>query len=132
MFPKRRPTFEKTQSEKLILPELADIIARSPTGDLTFPVNDYGCALGKREGVPEQNERLVRGSRLARPWRQRKNAATEFQLTALFGWTTLTQALAYIKKAKKSGWQPTPQTSWSERLGTKIVPLRSKNCPIVN
>jgi hypothetical protein len=42
MFPKRRPTFEKTQSEKLILPELADIIARSPTGDLTFPVNDYG------------------------------------------------------------------------------------------
>lgn len=93
-----------------ILPELQRIIDRSPCGDLTFLVNDYGKpftakGFGNRmkkwcleAGLPECSSHGLRkiGATIAA-----ENGATDHQLMAIFGWKSIAEAQRYTKKARQ-------------------------------
>jgi integrase len=97
-------------SEKPLLPELARIIAASPTGDLTFLVTAYGrpfTAAGfggwfrdrcNEAGLPHCTAHGLRkaGASLAA-----ENAATVNQLMAIFDWDTPAQAKIYTDAADR-------------------------------
>jgi integrase len=86
-----------TVSEKPVLPILADIIAKSPTGDLTFLVtkhckpftaNGFGNWFRDRcdeAGLPQCS---AHGLRKAGATIAAENGATDRQLMAMFDWTT--------------------------------------------
>jgi integrase len=93
-----------------ILPELQRIIDRSPCGDLTFLVNDYGKpftakGFGNRmkkwcleADLPECSSHGLRkvGATIAA-----ENGATDHQLMAIFGWKSIAEAQRYTKKARQ-------------------------------
>lgn len=97
-------------SKKPILPALADIIARSPTGDLTFLVTEYGrpftpAGFGgwfrercDEAGLPQCTAHGLKkiGASMAA-----ENGATLPQLQAMFDWDTPGQAQTYIKAASR-------------------------------
>jgi integrase len=97
-------------SEKPILLVLADIIARSPTGALTFLETDFGkpfTAAGfggwfrKRcdeAGLPQCS---AHGLRKAGATMAAENGATDRQLMALYDWTSEKQANAYTAAANR-------------------------------
>lgn len=97
-------------SEKPILPVLADIIARSPAGDLAFLVTAYGkpfTAAGfggwfrKRcdeAGLPQCS---AHGLRKAGATIAAENGATDRQLMALYDWTSEKQANVYTAAADR-------------------------------
>jgi len=99
-----------TASEKPILPELARVIAASPTGDLTFLVTEYGkpfTAAGfgawfrKRcdeAGLPHCT---AHGLRKAGATLAAEAGATDRQLMAMFDWTTASQATVYTAAADR-------------------------------
>jgi integrase len=97
-------------SEKPWLPELASVVAASPTGDLTFLVTDYGKPFSSpgfgnwfrkmcdRAGLPDCSAHGLRkvGATLAA-----EGGATDRQLMALFDWTSADQASIYTAAADK-------------------------------
>jgi integrase len=99
-----------TVSEKPVLPILADIIARSPTGDLTFLVTKHGkpfTANGfgnwfrdrcDEAGLPQCS---AHGLRKAGATIAAENGATDRQLMAMFDLTTPSQASVYVRAADK-------------------------------
>jgi len=97
-------------SEKPILPVLADVIARSPTGALTFLETEYGkpftaAGFGKwfRDRCDEAglSECSAHGLRKAGATIAAENGATDRQLMALYDWTTAAQANVYTAAANR-------------------------------
>jgi integrase len=97
-------------SEKPLLPELARIIAASPTGDLTFLVTAYGkpfTAAGFGGWFRDRcNEAgllscSAHGLRKAGATLAAENGATVNQLMAIFDWETPAQAKIYTDAADR-------------------------------
>jgi integrase len=90
-----------------ILPALQQIIDASPTGEMTFLVNDFGrpftdAGFGNwfrdrcvEAGIPGR----AHGLRKAGATIAANNGATAHQLMAIFGWDTLKMAEAYTRAA---------------------------------
>jgi integrase len=101
---RREPTY------KPILPRLADIIAQSPTGDMTFLVTSFGKPFTpagfsnwfrdrcNEAGLPHCS---AHGLRKAGATIAAENGASEQQLMAIFDWTTASQAVVYTRKANR-------------------------------
>lgn len=97
-------------SEKPVLPVLQDVIERSPTGDLTFLVTEYGKAFTPagfggwfRDRCDEAGLKhcSAHGLKKAGATIAAENGATAPQLMAMFDWDTLAQAQVYIDKANR-------------------------------
>lgn len=91
-----------------ILPELEDIMAASPLGDLTFLVNAFGNGFTEagfgnwfRDRCDEAGLKgySAHGVRKAGASRAAERGATERQLMAMFGWRTGKQAAHYTRDA---------------------------------
>ena len=97
-------------SEKPVLPVLAEILARSPTGALTFLETEYGRRSRRtgfggwfrkrcdEAGLPHCS---AHGLRKAGATIAAENGATDRQLMALYDWTTREQANAYTAAANR-------------------------------
>ena len=93
-----------------ITPDLAAALAATPTGDMTYLVNDLGRAftingLGNKmrdwcdaAGLPQCSSH---GLRKAAAVILAENGATAPELCALFGWSKLETAEIYIREAQK-------------------------------
>ncbi|MFY9768915.1 MAG: tyrosine-type recombinase/integrase [Xanthobacteraceae bacterium] len=110
-FVPRKTRYKRLEAtEKPILPILADIIARSPTGDLTYLVTEYGrpfTASGfgnwfrarcDEAGLPHCS---AHGLRKAGATIAAENGATDRQLMALYDWTSEKQANVYTAAANR-------------------------------
>jgi len=111
--PRKTRHVSKAMSEKPLLPALAEVIAGSPRGPLTFLVTDQG-KVGKpftangfgnkmREwcdtaGLPECT---AHGLRKVAAMLAAENGATTKQLMALFDWLSPQMAEIYTRKAEK-------------------------------
>ena len=93
-----------------ILPVLQSVIDASPTGDLTFLVNEYGnpfTAAGfgnkMRQWCDEAclPECTAHGLRKAGAVIAAENGATPHELMAIFGWLTLKEAERYTRAAEQ-------------------------------
>lgn len=90
---------------------LAALIAASPTGTRSYLVSERGkpfasaASLGNAVQRWTEEARLphcsLHGLRSAGATRAAENGATAHQLMAIFGWTTLSQAERYTKKAER-------------------------------
>jgi integrase len=110
MVPAKTRYRRRTMSHKPILPVLADIIARSPTGDLTFLVTGFGkpftvAGFGNwfrdrcnEAGLPQCS---AHGLRKAGATLAAENGATDRQLMALYDWTSEKQANVYTAAASR-------------------------------
>jgi integrase len=107
-----RKTRHKRQeiSEKPILPELAEVIAQSPTGDLTFLVTEHGkpfSAAGFGNWFRDRCDEAglkhcsAHGLRKAGATIAAENGATDRQLMALYDWTSEKQANTYTASANR-------------------------------
>jgi integrase len=93
-----------------ILPPLAESIAATKTGDLTFLVSEYGRPWAKESfgnwfkdtcrvaGCPGS----AHGLRKAGATRAAERGATERQLMAIFGWSSPRMAAHYTRAADRS------------------------------
>lgn len=93
-----------------ITPDLAAALAATPTGDLTYLINDLGKAftingLGNKmrdwcdaAGLPQCSSH---GLRKAAAVILAENGATAPELCAIFGWSKLETAEVYIREAQK-------------------------------
>jgi integrase len=93
-----------------VLPELMDILAQTPVGNLAFIVtefgkpfttNGFGNWFRKRcdeAGLPACT---AHGLRKAGAAIAAENGATERQLMAIFGWSTMKEAARYTKAARQ-------------------------------
>jgi integrase len=93
-----------------ITPDLAAALAATPTGDMTYLVNDLGRAftingLGNKmrdwcdaAGIPQCSSH---GLRKAAAVIMAENGSTAPELCALFGWSKLETAEIYIREAQK-------------------------------
>lgn len=93
-----------------MLPELKAALDEGPTGNMTFLVTEYGKpfsikGLGNKMRVWCDEANLphctMHGLRKAGATRAAENGATEKQLMAIFGWTTMEQATYYTEKANR-------------------------------
>lgn len=93
-----------------ILPELRSALEEGPTGNLTFIVTERGTpfsvkGLGNRMRKWCDDADLfhcsMHGLRKAGATRAAENGATEKQLMAIYGWTTMEQAAYYTEKANR-------------------------------
>lgn len=93
-----------------ILPELAEVIAASPTGDLTYLVTEYGqpfTAAGFGGWFREQCDKAglpqctAHGLRKAGATILAERGATDRQLMALYGWSSSSQANTYTAEADR-------------------------------
>lgn len=93
-----------------MLPELESALAEGPIGNLTYLVNDLGKpfsvkGLGNKMRAWCNKAGLfhcsMHGLRKAGATRAAENGATEKQLMAIFGWTTMEQAAFYTEKANR-------------------------------
>jgi integrase len=106
-----------------LLPVLAETIAKSKTGDLTFLVTEAGTPFVKesfgnwfRDACREAGcPGSAHGLRKAGATRAAENGATVNQLMALFGWKTEKMALLYTRKADR------------KRLAAAAGPLLARN-----
>jgi integrase len=110
MVPRKTRHRRLEASEKPILPALADIITRSPTGDLTFLVTKFGkpftaAGIGNwfrdrcnEAGLPQCS---AHGLRKAGATIAAENGATDRQLMALYDWTSEKQANTYTASANR-------------------------------
>jgi integrase len=110
MVPRKTRHKRREASEKPILATLADIIARSPTGDLAFLVTEYGkpfTANGfggwfrKRCDEADLPHCTAHGLRKAGAALAAEDGATDRQLMALFDWTSEKQANVYTAAASR-------------------------------
>src|SRR6516164_234430 len=108
--PKKTSYRRRRMSEKPVLPVLADIIAKSPTGDLTYLVTAYdkpftaaGFGGWFRERCNEAglSHCSAHGLRKAGATIAAENGATDRQLMALFDWETANQATTYTAAANR-------------------------------
>jgi integrase len=95
---------------KPLLPQLAEVIAQSPCGDLTFLVTSFGKPFTpagfsnwfrercNEAGLPHCS---AHGLRKAGATIAAESGATEQQLMAIFDWTTPAQAAVYTRKANR-------------------------------
>lgn len=106
-------TFRAEKNDALItlpiLAPLAESIAATPTGNLSFLVTERGTPFVKESfgnwfadvcsatGVPGR----AHGLRKAGATRAANNGATEFELMAIFGWKSPRQASQYTKAANR-------------------------------
>jgi integrase len=97
-------------SEKPILPVLANVLARSETGDLTFLVTKFGkpfTAAGFGNWFRERCDEAglsncsAHGLRKAGATIAAENGATDRQLMALYDWTSEKQANTYTAAANR-------------------------------
>ena len=97
-------------SEKPIIPQLADIIAASPCGDLAFLVTEYGrpfTANGfggwfrKRCDEAALPHCSAHGLRKAGATMAAEGGATERQLMAMFDWSSVNEATRYTEAANR-------------------------------
>jgi integrase len=104
MVPAKTSYKRKTVSEKPILPVLSDIIARSPTGDLTFLVTDFGKPFTRagfgnwfRNRCDEAAlpHCTAHGLRKAGATIAADEGASDRELMALYDWTSAAQANVY-------------------------------------
>lgn len=93
-----------------MLPELEQALAEGPVGNMTYLVTDYGKpftvkGLGNKMRDWCDAAKLphcsMHGLRKAGATRAAENGATEKQLMAIFGWTTMEQASYYTEKANR-------------------------------
>jgi integrase len=110
MIPRKTRHKRLDPSEKPVLPVLADIIAQSPTGDMTFLVTEYGKPFSANgfggwfrdrcdeAGLPKCT---AHGLRKAGATIAAENGATDRQLMALYDWTSEKQANAYTAAADR-------------------------------
>lgn len=93
-----------------MLPELETALANGPVGNMTFLVTEYGKpfsvkGLGNKMRDWCNDAGLfhcsMHGLRKAGATRAAENGATEKQLMAIFGWTTMEQAAYYTEKANR-------------------------------
>jgi integrase len=93
-----------------VLPELETALANGPTGNMTFLVTEYSkpftkAGLGGKMrawcDAADLTHCSMHGLRKAGAARAAENGATENQLMAIFGWTTMEQATLYTKKASR-------------------------------
>jgi integrase len=117
-----------------ILPDLQEIIDTSPCGDLTFLVNDYGrpfsaAGFGNwfrdrcvEAGVPGR----AHGLRKAGAITAAENGATEEQLKAIFGWSTLRMVELYTRAANQKRLAKSAMHTLGpkEQIGTKASPTK--------
>lgn len=110
MVPRKTRHTRREISEKPVLPVLADIIARSPTGALTYLQTEYGKAFTAngfggwfRKRCDEANlpQCSAHGLRKAGATIAAENGATDRQLMALYDWTTAQQANTYTAAANR-------------------------------
>jgi integrase len=108
--PKKTRKIRTEMSYKPVLPILADIIAASPCGDLTFLVtahnrpftaNGFGNKMREwcnQAGLPQCTAHGLRklGATIAA-----ENGATLPQLMAMFDWSTPRMAMKYIEAANR-------------------------------
>ena len=111
-----------------MLPVLADIIARSPTGDLTFLVTSYGkpfavAGFGNwfrdrcdEAGLPQCS---AHGLRKAGATIAAERGATTHQLMAIFDWTTPAQAEVYTRSANRKRLAESAATYLADRSDTE-------------
>jgi len=109
-----------------VLPPLAESIAATKTGDLTFLLNtrgrqwrniSFGYWFADRcdeAGVPGR----AHGLRKAGATIAANNGATTFELTAMYGWSSTKMAEVYTKKADKA--------RLAERAANKLFPHHVK------
>lgn len=95
---------------KPVLPRLAQVIAASPTGDLTFLVTSFGKPFTpagfsnwfrercNEAGLPHCS---AHGLKKAGATIAAEEGATEYQMMALFDWSTPAQATTYIRRANR-------------------------------
>jgi integrase len=110
MVPRKTRHKRQTVSEKPVLPVLADIIAQSPTGDLTFLVTEYskpftanGFGNWFRDRCNEAglSHCTAHGLRKAGATLAAENGATDRQLMALYDWSSEKQANVYTAAADR-------------------------------
>lgn len=108
--PKKTERSSGVDVEIPMLPELAAALAEGPVGNLTYLVTEHGKpfsikGLGnKMRDWCDQAELFhctMHGLRKAGATRAAENGATEKQLMAIFGWTTMEQAAYYTEKANR-------------------------------
>lgn len=111
MIPKKTSYRRRRVSEKPILPELADVIARSACEHLTFLVTEYGkpfTAAGfgnwfrdrcNEAGLPHC---AAHGLRKAGATIAATNGASAPELMAIYDWETLAVAQKYIEEANRA------------------------------
>ena len=97
-----------------ILPPLARSIAATPTGDLTFLINQFGRPWKKEsfgnwfkractEAGIKEDGKAAHGLRKVAATRAAEAGATEAELNAMFGWTEGSgEAAHYIRKANRA------------------------------
>lgn len=92
-----------------VLPALAEVIAKSPTGDLTYLVTQWGkpftpAGFGNlfRQWCDQAGLKhcTAHGLRKAGATVAAENGATDRQLMAMFGWRNAAQATVYTRKAE--------------------------------
>ena len=110
MVPAKTRYRRRTVSHKPVLPVLADIIARSPAGDLTFLMTSFGKPFTvagfvnwfrdrcNEAGLPQCS---AHGLRKAGATLAAENGATDRQLMALYDWTSEKQANVYTAAASR-------------------------------
>lgn len=121
--------------EMPLLPILAQTIAASKTGDLTFLINEKGRAftangLGNKfrdwcdgAGLPHCS---MHGLRKAGATIAADNGATDSELMAIFGWTTKKQTEVYTRNANRKRLAGrAAHKLMPEQTQDKIVPLEN-------
>ena len=108
--PAKNPYKSAPQTEKPIQPNLADVLARSPVGDLTFLETEYGKAFTAKgfggwfrercneAGLPHCS---AHGLRKAGATIAAENGATVHMLMAMYDWETPGQAKVYTDAADR-------------------------------
>jgi integrase len=110
MVPRKTSYKRLDASEKPILPVLADVIAQSPTGSLTyleteyrrpFTANGFGGWFRKRCDEAGLSHCSAHGLRKAGATIAAENGASDRQLMALYDWTSEKQANTYTAAANR-------------------------------
>lgn len=108
--PRKTRHKRKRASVKPILPVLADVIDKSPCGDLTFLVTEYGQAFTAKGfgnwfrdqcDMANLHHCTAHGLRKAGATIAAENGATVHQLMAMYDWATPAQAKIYTDAADR-------------------------------
>jgi integrase len=122
--------------ECVIRPELAEALAATPTGDMTYLVNDLGRpftinGLGNKmrewcdaAGLPQCS---AHGLRKTAAVILAESGATASELCALFGWSKLETAEIYIREANKRTMVENTFTRLDEYRNRKSVSVLGPN-----
>jgi integrase len=122
--------------ECLIRPELAEALAATPTGDLTYLINDLGRpftihGLGNKmrdwcdaAGLPQCS---AHGLRKTAAVILAESGASASELCALFGWSKLETAEIYIREANKRTMVENVFTRLDEHRKRKSVSVSGPN-----